>query len=193
MESGHYCRDDECTKLSSSFKNTIRKFEKEDIINDIVQYGNYILVNFRERMDTLGISYRLKSKQSALMKYDKYFPNVEYDKCFNDILGIRCICKDYNVINNINCENIKIVDMRNGKRKDDGYRAIHLYYQLDRKHYPTEIQLVTKRDQTFNEWLHKYVYKYKSSEIGIRLKVLYDSGVILDENEFLKEMERTLE
>lgn len=35
----------------------------------------------------------------------------------------------------------RVVDLRNGKQVDDGYRAIHLYYQRDSLAYPIEVQL----------------------------------------------------
>lgn len=38
------------------------------------------------------------------------------------------------------------MDLRNGKMIDDGYRAIHLYYQRDNLAYPIEIQLWCEDD-----------------------------------------------
>ena len=38
-------------------------------------------------------------------------------------------------------EHFRVVDLRKGKKVDDGYRAIHLYYQRDNLAYPIEIQL----------------------------------------------------
>ena len=35
------------------------------------------------------------------------------------------------------------VKTRHGKANDDGYRGVHLYFQLDHKHYPIEIQMNT--------------------------------------------------
>lgn len=40
----------------------------------------------------------------------------------------------------------------------------------------------------FNGWLHDYVYKYHNNEYGIRLKELYDKGIIKNENDFRKEL-----
>ena len=33
----------------------------------------------------------------------------------------------------------RVVDLRKGKKIDDGYRAIHLYYQRNNLAYPIEI------------------------------------------------------
>lgn len=61
---------------------------------------------------------------------------------------------------------------------DDGYRAIHMYYQKDHYHYPIEVQFMTLKDRNFNEWLHVYLYKYTSDNtIGIKLKTLYDAQI----------------
>ena len=106
------------------------------------------------------------------------------EKTFNDILGIRIIVDDYSIVDDIKLPNcVKIADMRNGKANDDGYRAIHMYYQKDHYHYPIEIQ--------FNEWLNLFLYKYVSdSSVGVQLKSLYDAGVIVTENDFRKEMHK---
>lgn len=64
-----------------------------------------------------------------MLKFDKYYPNVEVNKCFNDILGIRIILNSYKSILEQNLNAFKVDDMINGKDNDDGYRGLHLYYQ----------------------------------------------------------------
>lgn len=39
-------------------------------------------------------------------------------------------------------------------------------------------------------WLHKYVYKYKDNTIGIKLKDLYNNGIIKNEDDFKEELEK---
>lgn len=88
-------------------------------------------------------------------------------------------------------ENVRIADMRNGKAKDDGYRAIHLYFQKDHRNYPIEIQIMTSRDRQFNEWLHIFLYKYvPNTNIGKELRNMYDKGLIKSEYDFRKEMKK---
>lgn len=83
--------------------------------------------------------------------------------------------------------------MSNGKGEDDGYRAIHLYFQKDHYHYPIEMQFVTPFDRQFNEWLHIYLYKYvKDSAVGRRLRQNYENGSIKTEAEFRKEVQGVL-
>ena len=89
--------------------------------------------------------------------------------------------------------NFRIADMTNGKANDDGYRGIHVYFQLDRKHYPIEIQYNTYYDRQFNDWLHKYVYKKKyDNSIGCYLRKRYESAKILSEKEFKEGLDHLL-
>ena len=81
------------------------------------------------------------------------------------------------------------IDLRNGKQVDDGYRAIHLYYQRDNLAYPIEVQLWCGKDYYFNLWSHQYVYKYKSPEIGKKLYQEYIAGLIKTEQDFQKKLE----
>lgn len=89
-------------------------------------------------------------------------------------------------------EYYRIVDLRNGKQIDDGYRAIHLYYQKDSHSYPIEVQLWCGKDYYFNLWSHMYVYKYKTPEIGKQLYQEYTEGTISSEQDFVNRL-KTLE
>ena len=179
------------SQLGKSLKNTLRKFEKIDLVNEIID-----LKEFYESKDLLkgvNFAYRVKSIQSCLLKYDKYYPNIETNKCFNDMLGIRIILTDYNEVLEQELNIFKIADMTKGKANDDGYRGIHLYYQKSNKHYPIEIQLNTKRDRIMNDWLHVHVYKYeKNNAIGELLREQYDNGEIQNEFDFKEVLKNVL-
>lgn len=181
------------SSLNISFKNTLRKFDKAELFADLKKYIKYIKEFSIINLSDLEIGYRIKAIQSMLLKYDKYYPSTELDKCFNDVLGIMLIVDNYNDFKEFTRDNIKLIDMSKGKRVDDGYRAIHLYYQDDRKHYPVEIQLVTQRDRVFNEWLHTYVYKYKDNVIGIKLKEFYDNNLITNEKDFIRYLKEMIQ
>lgn len=86
-------------------------------------------------------------------------------------------------------EYFRVVDLRNGKVIDDGYRAIHLYYQRNNKAYPIEIQLWCGKDFQYNVWSHKHIYKYNSAEIGRKMYQLYCENQIHTEEEFLRKLE----
>lgn len=179
------------SKLGKSLKNTLRKFEKNDIINEILD-----LKEFYESTDLLkGVkfSYRIKSLHSCILKYNKYYPSMEVNKCYNDLLGIRIIVSDYKEILEQDLKIFRIADMRNGKVNDDGYRGIHLYYQNSNKHYPIEVQVNSKRDRKINDWLHIYLYKHiNDNNIGKLLREKYDNGEIKNEQEFKEVLEYVL-
>ncbi len=176
------------TQLGKSLKNTLRKFDKEELFDEIEAIIEFLVEN-EERITN---EHRVKSFQSCLMKYDKYYPSTQAEKAFNDILGLRIIIDDYSLLDVLELpECVKVADMRNGKANDDGYRGIHLYYQKDHMHYPIEIQFMTTRDRTFNEWLHIYLYKYVTDNaVGREMRLKYESGLIKTEDDFRKEVHR---
>lgn len=47
------------------------------------------------------------------------------------MLGFRALCDNYEEVLTLNnCENIRVADMSKGKAHDDGYRGVHVYFQL---------------------------------------------------------------
>ena len=104
----------------------------------------------------------------------------------NDVLGFRLRFDEYP---NDFPDYFRVVDLRNGKQIDDGYRAIHLYYQRDSLAYPIEVQLWCGKDYHFNLWSHQYVYKYKSPEIGKKLYQEYTANILKTEQDFQKRLQ----
>ncbi|MBW9159500.1 hypothetical protein G9F71_010630 [Clostridium sp. FP2] len=175
------------TKLGKNLKNTLRKVDKEVLIEELMNYRLF-LKKRRRLLDEF--TYRIKAIHSIKLKYDRYYPSKEIGSCFNDILGIRVIVENYNI--DLSDDNIKHVDMTNGKKNDDGYRGYHIYYKKSNYHYPIEVQFFTEKDYVFNVWLHKYVYKYENNKIGIKLKGLYDKAIIKNEEEFKEELQKCI-
>ncbi len=133
------------------------------------------------------IGSRFKSDDSIYRKYEKTIKNKGgFKQCFNDVLGFRLHMEEYPTDFP---EYFRVVDLRKGKVIDDGYRAIHLYYQRDNKAYPIEIQLWCGKDFQYNVWSHKHIYKYNSAEIGRKMYQLYCENQIQTEEEFLKKLE----
>ena len=62
------------------------------------------------------------------MKYERYYPDHQTRKVFNDILGLRAFCDSYDQILEGKSSQFRIADMSNGKAVDDGYRLslIHI-------------------------------------------------------------------
>ena len=154
----------------------------EKIIQDIGKYrANYVDILIQENL----IGSRFKSDDSIYRKYEKTIKSHGgFKQCFNDILGFRLkfdeYPKDFPPY-------FRVVDLRNGKQIDDGYRAIHLYYQRDSHSYPIEVQLWCGNDYLFNLWSHKYVYKYSAPENGKLLYELYTKGNMRTEEDFYNE------
>lgn len=176
------------TQLGKSLKNTLRKFDKEALFDEI----DSLIMHMIENEENIKEEHGVKSLQSCYLKYDKYFPSTQIEKVFNDVLGIRIIVDSYDVVDNIKLPDfVKMADMRNGKANDDGYRAVHMYYQKNHFYYPIEIQFMTSKDRLFNEWLHIFLYKYiKDNTIGVRLRILYEQGYIINEDDFRREMKK---
>lgn len=154
------------------------------ILNDIAKYrAGYVDTLMQENL----IGSRFKSEDSIMRKYEKTIANHGgFKQCFNDVLGFRLRFDEYP---NSYPDYFRVVDLRNGKRVDDGYRAIHLYYQRDNLAYPIEVQLWYGKDYYFNLWSHQYVYKYKSPEIGQKLYQEYNAGMIKTEQAFLMRLQ----
>lgn len=154
------------------------------ILDDIAKYrAGYIDTLVQENL----IGSRFKSDDSIMRKYEKTLANHGgFKQCFNDVLGFRLRFDEYPVSFP---DYFRVVDLRNGKQVDDGYRAIHLYYQRDNLAYPIEVQLWCGKDYYFNLWSHQYVYKYKSPEIGKKLYQEYIAGLIKTEQDFQKRLE----
>lgn len=167
--------------LGQSLKQiSLRETPLELILDDIAKYrSSYIDVLVQENL----IGSRFKSEDSILRKYEKTLrTGGGFKQCFNDVLGFRLRFDDYP---EEYPDYFRVVDLRQGKKIDDGYRAIHLYYQRDNLAYPIEVQLWCGRDYIFNLWSHRYVYKYQKPEIGRQLYQEYFDRQILTEQDFL--------
>lgn len=63
------------SKLGKSLQNTLRKFEKQDIINEFLDIKEFY--ESTELLRNVGFSYRIKAIQSCILKYNKYYPSTE--------------------------------------------------------------------------------------------------------------------
>ena len=170
--------------LGRSLKQiSLRATPLETILEDIAKYrASYIDTLVQENL----IGSRFKSDDSIIRKYEKTLrTNGGFKQCFNDVLGFRLRFEEYP---SEFPDYFRIVDLRSGKLVDDGYRAIHFYYQRDTLAYPIEVQLWCGNDYYFNLWSHKYVYKYRTPETGKKLYQEYAEGKIRDERDFLKRL-----
>lgn len=172
------------SSLGQSLKQiSLRETPLERILDDISKYrASYIDVLVQENL----IGSRFKSEDSILRKYEKTLrTGGGFKQCFNDILGFRLRFGEYP---DTFPEYFRVVDLRGGKKIDDGYRAVHLYYQRDNLAYPIEVQLWCGRDYLFNLWSHKHIYKYRAPEVGRELYQEFSDGLIQTEEDFLRRL-----
>ena len=180
------------SNMGLQLKKNLHYFDKSMLLDELIKVNRWY--DTCEYFHDITIDYRIKSIQSAMLKYDKYYPDHQAAKVFNDMLGFRTLCDNYDDILGVEkCEHIRVANMSGGKSSDDGYRGVHIYFQLSNLHYPIEIQYNTYYDRQFNNWLHKYVYKreYKNC-IGSTLRQAYEDARIKNEGEFKEALEHVL-
>lgn len=172
------------SRMGKSLVNSLRKFDKEILFQEVSEM--ICFYQEAEVLDYIDLDYRIKSKDSCIRKYDKFYPDMRLEKVFNDILGFRMLVDSYNTLLEGKIPSgMRIVDMSRGKSNDDGYRGVHIYYQWNHFYYPIEIQANTYYDRQFNNWLHKYLYKKGySATVGTRLRREYEGGRIRNEQVF---------
>ena len=171
------------SNLGKSLKHNLHDFDHDELMRELLEMTCW----FQEQsvLEDIALDYRVKSMDSIELKYKRYYPNRQIRQVFNDILGFRAFCDNYTELLNDKSENLRIVDMSNGKSNDDGYRGVHLYYQRDNFHYPIEVQFNTLYDRQLNNWLHIYLYKKGyPDEIGIEMRKAYEEGRVRNAYEF---------
>lgn len=180
------------SQLGINLKKNLHYFDRDVLVAEIIKVNEWY--DEFEELHELALDYRVKSIQSAMMKFERYYPDHQARKVFDDLLGFRSLCDNYNdVLILRDIPELRIADMSKGKSNDDGYRGVHVYYQLDGSHYPIEIQYNTYYDRQFNNWLHKYIYKKKYDNIiGIELRNLYENAKIQTEQDFKEALKHVL-
>lgn len=172
------------SELGINLKKNLHYFDKDSLFAELNKVN--IWYDEFDELHELALDYRIKSIQSSIMKYNRYYPDSQTRKVFNDLLGFRSLCDNYDDVFKLSSiPELRLADMSNGKANDDGYRGIHVYFQLSGNHYPLEIQYNTYYDRQFNNWLHKYFYKkHYKNEVGLHLRKMYESAGIQSEQEF---------
>ena len=177
--------------LGIPLKKNLHYFDKESLIEELIAMTEWL--DEQELLSEIALDYRIKSLDSILMKYERYYPDHQTRKVFNDILGFRAFCDSYEQISEEKSPQFRIADMIKGKSVDDGYRGVHVYYQKSGRHYPIEIQFNTLFDRQLNNWLHDYLYKKNYPiETGKVLREKYESGFIRNEHEFKEVLNNVL-
>ena len=172
-------------------KKNLHYFDKDILIAELIELTEWL--DELEILSDIALDYRIKSLDSILLKYDRYYPDHQTRKVFNDILGFRAFCDSYDQILEGGSSQFRVADMTEGKAVDDGYRGVLVYYQKSGRHYPIEIQFNTLFDRQLNNWLHDYLYKKNYPiETGRVMREKYESGLIRNEQEFKEVLNNVL-
>ena len=173
-----------------SLKHTLQSIPKDKLLSDVFAMAEWL--DEQELLGSMALDYRIKSFASIEAKYNRYLnSDLQVRKVFNDILGFRGFCGNYDDVLSIDYPGFRVADMTQGKANDDGYRGVHIYFQLDGRHYPIEIQFNTFYDRQLNNWLHDYLYKKNYPNlVGKRMREYYEGGDIRNESEFVEVLSR---
>ena len=171
------------SKIGKSLKQNLHYFNRDELLDEL---DDMILwLSEQTVLDEIALDFRIKSLDSIKLKYERYYPSRQVRQVFNDVLGFRASCDDYRELTTMDSSLFRLVDMSNGKANDDGYRGVHLYYQMDNFHYPIEVQFNTLFDRQLNNWLHCYLYKRNyPNTVGQILRKQYEDGKIRNREEF---------
>ena len=172
------------SQLGINLKKNLHYFDKEALLNELFAVSEWM--DEQDSLSEIALDYRVKSVESILGKYARYYPDHQVRKVFNDILGFRAFCDNYEDVLEMSTDCMfHVADMSKGKSDDDGYRGVHLYFQKDNSYYPIEIQFNTLYDRQLNNWLHEYLYKKNFSDnVGKIMRKAYEAGKIKNVMEF---------
>ena len=171
------------SKLGIPLKKNLHYFDKDLLLQELNDMTEWL--DDQEVLAEIALDYRIKCLDSIVLKYNRYYPDHQTRKVFNDILGFRAFCDNYDYVLAFESDQFRVADMSGGKANDDGYRGVHVYYQKTGRHYPIEIQFNTLFDRQLNNWLHDYLYKKDLPDsIGREMRNKYECGLIKNENDF---------
>ena len=80
------------SQLGPSLKRTLRHFERETLITELVFMTGWL--DGQTIFSEIALDYRIKSYASIVGKYERYFNSSRHvSKVFNDVLGFRAFCQ----------------------------------------------------------------------------------------------------
>lgn len=169
-------QSDYYTKINLKSNQVCDLLENKLMLDIIVNYREFInqnniqlLIDFKKfNSENATVNIRTKAKNSIEFKIENYIKNhengkVPISKCFNDLFGIRIICKEelsfdevLKLITN-KYNNLKCID----STKND-YKATHIYFKKDNYAFQWELQVWNKLDEVNNIISHE---KYKQDYV----------------------------
>lgn len=67
-------------------KKNLHYFDKKSLLKEVVQINEWY--DSCDLLYNIATDYRVKSVQSAFLKYERYFPDHQTRKVFDDLFGI---------------------------------------------------------------------------------------------------------
>lgn len=105
------------SNMNINLKKNLHYFDKEKLFDELKKINKWY--DACEYLHNFTIDYRIKSIQSAFLKYQRYYPDHQVAKVFNDMLGFRTLCDSYeNILSLKTCKQIRIADM-SGEFKEE--------------------------------------------------------------------------
>jgi ppGpp synthetase/RelA/SpoT-type nucleotidyltranferase len=164
----------------------VRGFDEELFLELVQQIDDYYIstYNYPPQIDDLvwdipGIdfTYRYKAASSIQLKLNRLTMTKPLHKVANDILGLRFVFKtDTDTLKKLAEEFVThcpfgedaclIIDQTIGKKRDDGYKGIHINIRPNNTVFPIEIQFWTRTHSLLNEYLHANIYKMDDIDLN---------------------------
>ena len=96
--------------LGIRLKKNLHYFDKQELFDELERINEWY--DTCSQLQGISIDYRIKSIQSAMLKYERYYPDHQVAKVFNDLLGFRTLCDKYDdILQMAKYENIRVADM----------------------------------------------------------------------------------
>ncbi len=183
----NYCIANNIKLFNQKKEKVIHIQRKPEIMDSIRTYVEYLngqgIVNAFEYMqDDFTVTSRVKNVNSINEKFEEYCNyrdeggEVQINKCFNDLLGIRAIIDcaelDYDDIVERFGDRGFVIEEKNERHRLLGhsYRATHIYFKYENDEYKNiafrwELQIWKSQDEITNQESHKnHRYRYKEWE-----------------------------
>lgn len=82
--------------LGILLKRNLHYFDKESFVGELIAMTEWL--DEQKILSDIALDYRVKSLDSILLKYERYYPNHQTRKVFNAILGFRAFCDSYDQV-----------------------------------------------------------------------------------------------
>ena len=81
------------SELGINLKKNLHYFDKDALVEELIKINEWY--DEFEELHELALDYRIKSVQSAILKYNRYYPDHQTRKVFDDLLGFRSLTDNY--------------------------------------------------------------------------------------------------